>query len=527
MRSTFKLRVGDVLTGPDFRKAEMVAGKAGAGRIIRWVHIMEVTETEQLLNGNELILSTGVGWHENEQSSVSFLNQLIEKGVSGLCLELGTYIDSIPEEMVEVAERNDFPLIVFQEKVRFIDITQALNGLLMESQYKMMSDLESFSNRLNHLLLSADAFTRILRLLHEYLNAQVIYVPAEGEPSFIPLLNQSDKERCLSHVDSGSPSGPSACQPIQVFGRKFADLVIFSQGGQWTDFDALVLDRAATAIAQEQLRVLYVEEKRKSEENRWVEKWVNGEPDQEEIERHLLALEPSLKMNGCVVCLGRSKEHARQPDFTYYSIVLRSIFEQHGFFSLVSFARDRVIFVLVNQRNPSDWKSRMNQVLEEIQNTDFIKEDVFDFICFGIGKLVSRLELLHESYRMAREVLYVQEKIGRGDIRFYEDLYIFRLISDLNQQNRLRSFVADHLGAVLTFDAEHNSRMLETLKTFLEVNGSKKEAAERLYVVRQTLYHRLDKLKELLGKDFMEPEKRVALEFAIHSLGFVDMGGAR
>ena len=39
-------------------------------------------------------------------------------------------------------------------------------------------------------------------------------------------------------------------------------------------------------------------------------------------------------------------------------------------------------------------------------------------------------------------------------------------------------------------------------------NGSKKETAEQLYVVRQTLYHRLEKLEELLGTDFMASPKR-------------------
>lgn len=526
MESTFKLSVGDLFKRPYFRDAEMLAGKNGSGRAVRWVHIMEVAETEQLLNGNELILSTGVGWHENNKMSISFLRQLLEKGVSGLCVELGTYIDSIPKEMVDFAERNDFPLIVFYKKVRFIDITQDLNGLLMESQYKMMSDLEAFSNRLNHLLLSADAFKRILRLLQEYLDVQVIYQPREGEPSFFPLIDQTRKDDFLARLDFDLPNGPSALHPVQAFGRKFADLVVFSKGRPWTEFDALVLDRAATAIAQEQLRVLYVEEKRKSEENRWVEKWVRGEPGQEEIERQLLSLEPSLKKNGCVVCLGRFGKSEDTPDAAYYTIVFRSIFERHGFFSLVSFESDRVIFALVNQRKGADWKSRMERVLVDLRHADFIKEPLFESIRFGVGKLVSRLDHLHESYQMANEVFYVQEKTGREDIQFYEDLYVFRLISELNRQNRLHAFVLDHLGPVFDFDAEHNSHMLDTLKVFFEVNGSKKEAAERLFVVRQTLYHRLDKLKELLGDDFMESEKRMAIEFAVHALRFVDMNNS-
>ncbi|MFP3846118.1 helix-turn-helix domain-containing protein, partial [Priestia filamentosa] len=45
--------------------------------------------------------------------------------------------------------------------------------------------------------------------------------------------------------------------------------------------------------------------------------------------------------------------------------------------------------------------------------------------------------------------------------------------------------------------------------------GAKKETAEQLHIVRQTLYHRLDRLYELIGRDFMEPYKRQAIEASI------------
>lgn len=45
----------------------------------------------------------------------------------------------------------------------------------------------------------------------------------------------------------------------------------------------------------------------------------------------------------------------------------------------------------------------------------------------------------------------------------------------------------------------------------------KKDTAERLFIVRQTLYHRLEKIEQLLGSDFMQTEKRLALELILFS----------
>jgi purine catabolism regulator len=122
----FKLSVEEVLRRKCFQHAELLAGETGLHRMVKWAHIMEVTQIRKLLNGNELILSTGVGWKEEKEVFISFLEQLIESNASGLCIELGTYISTIPQEIIELANRHHFPLIVFNKEVRFLDITQDL-----------------------------------------------------------------------------------------------------------------------------------------------------------------------------------------------------------------------------------------------------------------------------------------------------------------------------------------------------------------------------------------------------------------
>ena len=74
---------------------------------------------------------------------------------------------------------------------------------------------------------------------------------------------------------------------------------------------------------------------------------------------------------------------------------------------------------------------------------------------------------------------------------------------------------------MLEFDQKLNSNLFETLRVYLECSGSKKETSDRLFIVRQTLYHRLDRLETLLGKDFMEPANRLAIETAIKAYELV------
>lgn len=54
-------------------------------------------------------------------------------------------------------------------------------------------------------------------------------------------------------------------------------------------------------------------------------------------------------------------------------------------------------------------------------------------------------------------------------------------------------------------------------------NGSKQETAGHLFIVRQTLYHRLKQLEDLLGSDLMQPGKRQALEFAAMAHEYLEL----
>lgn len=529
MRNTFELSVKDVLNRESFQHAKVIAGKGGLNKLIRWVHILEVTEISDLLNGGELILTTGVRWKKDEQLSLNLLKQLINKQVTGLCIELGTSIQTISENIIQLANEHDFPLIVFKKEVRFIDITQDLNSLFIDAHSKMMLKLEAISNQFSQLLLSPDGFRRILRLLYQALDAQVAYVPVNGNIEYYPLVNDMKREKLDEKVKVSNSknvinsSTYNTSKSVQALGHKFADLVIISQDQALTDFDYLVLDRAATALSQDRLRLLYVEEKRKHEEDLWLLEWLNGEHGKERIEQHLLDRDPTMKLADSVVCICEMKSKDAQIDLTYYSMFLRESFEQQGFKPLVTIKQRNIIFILINQREKKDWKKRLSKALKHIKNTELIKELGTEQVNFSVGQLYP-LKDLHDSYQTAKATLFVKRKVRDDQIVFYNDLYIYRLILKLSKHGEegfIKEFIHDYLAPVFDYDRDRNGEMFATLKVLLAVNGSRKEAAERLFIVRQTLYHRIETLKNLLGDDFLTGEKRLAIEVAVHAKQFV------
>ncbi|WP_169907539.1 PucR family transcriptional regulator [Priestia abyssalis] len=524
MNSDVKLSIMEILESRNFQDAKVIAGKAGLYQTVKWVHVMEVTEVEKLLNGNELILSTGIGWKENKEIFLAFFKQLIDSKAAGLCIELGTYIPSIPEEIIELADLHNFPLIVFYNKVRFVDITQELHTLLIKKHYQMISDLEEYSYQLNQLLLTSNPQQKILKLLHDHLKMTVLFIPNQGEIQILSKKTLKEQENILQLLKEKTIQRHMniAHQSIQALNQTFAELMIISESDSITEFESLILDRSATALAQNTLRVLYVEERRKTEETEWIQKWLEGAHSEEQIYRYLSDLELTLKPNGCVVLLFKTDQlDEKHSDITHLKILFRSIFQSYGFFLLSTIRKNQLIFILLNKRKNNDWKARIEAGIHHIQK-ELAGDQHFKQIKFSIGTFIDKLSDVKKSYHTAQETSIIQENMPKECFHsFYEDLHVFRLVLIASEQGTLDDFISDYLGPVLMYDQQHNGKLMETLKAYLKCNGSKQETAATLYIVRQTLYQRLQKLHELLGEDFMDFYKRQAIEFAVTAYEYV------
>jgi PucR family transcriptional regulator, purine catabolism regulatory protein len=152
------LTVEEILKLPQFKYAAVIAGRNGLSNKVVWSHVMEVTNCRDYINGNDFILTTGAGWKDIEDVHLYF-KQLIEAKAAALCVQLGTkfnFFDTsndIPVEIIKEAEQNNFPIIVFPKnhECRYIDLIRDIHALIINSDYKLYLEQESFINELNEI----------------------------------------------------------------------------------------------------------------------------------------------------------------------------------------------------------------------------------------------------------------------------------------------------------------------------------------------------------------------------------------
>ncbi|HAQ08413.1 MAG TPA: hypothetical protein DCR24_13180, partial [Bacillus bacterium] len=128
-----------------------------------------------------------------------------------------------------------------------------------------------------------------------------------------------------------------------------------------------------------------------------------------------------------------------------------------------------------------------------------MKASLHQNIKIGVGDYHPGIEGLAKSYEQASNALKTGMKLNSaGELYTIDDYYlpVFLLKAyDAGMTEGLQP----HFEALLQKDAKRE--LSETLKTIIETNGDMNGASQKLFIHRNTLRYRLDKITEITGKD--------------------------
>jgi len=134
---------------------------------------------------------------------------------------------------------------------------------------------------------------------------------------------------------------------------------------------------------------------------------------------------------------------------------------------------------------------------------------------FGLSQPCERLADYLKARRELETLIDLAEKAARTGIVESDDFGpLARLIAHTGPDS-LRDFVETTIGGILRHDQTHGAELLVTLESFLAHRSRLAETAEALGIHVSTLRYRLQRLVDLFGIAFDDPETRVGLELAL------------
>ncbi|WP_432931341.1 PucR family transcriptional regulator [Microbispora sp. CA-135349] len=542
---------------------EVLAGRNGLGRPVRWVAVSELEDPTPFLEGGELVLTTGMRLSDGD--AVPYVSRLVARGVTGLGFGVGLSHEAVPPAFTEAAEAAGLPLIEVPRDTPFIAIGKAVSDLLAGEQYEEISRAFAAQGRLTRAALQRQGPVAVVdRLAREIGGWALLLDPsgavrhaadATGRPddrrgaagdwagetarSLRPEIARLRGTPSLSSLALATPGEHVVVQPLGRRGffavgspRPFSPIahtVVNAAGSLLT----LALEQgreqrsAAAHVRSAVLRLLLAGEERAAAETlAALGMRLPGEPvtvlacdapDPEALTEVLSGAGPAAEVTRvlppCFTAPWEGLLVVLAPDSHADEIV--ALAARHGRVGVsapgVEMARsggrvdDRVNDRVGSHAEGGAEAAAAGPAAWIAPRPEFADRPGGGVGGGGLDRALDRA--LGRALDQARRALVSASPVAR-----FSELAGRGLLSLLDP-----AAAASFAAAILAPLREYGSRadLVESLRAYLASNGHWDAAAQRLGVHRHTLRYRMKRVSELLGRDLDDPAVRAELWIAL------------
>ncbi len=178
--------------------------------------------------------------------------------------------------------------------------------------------------------------------------------------------------------------------------------------------------------------------------------------------------------------------------------------------------------VLVHETNANADVSDFMRIAESIRDT--LNSEMYIKTVIGIGTIAPTLKDLAVSYKEAQSAITVGKMFDtERDIVSYENLGIGRLIYQL--PTTLCEMFLSEVFKNNSLD-ELDTETLNTIQKFFENNLNVSETSRNLFVHRNTLVYRLEKIKKITGLDLREFDHAIIFKVALMVKRYLSIQGS-
>jgi PucR family transcriptional regulator, purine catabolism regulatory protein len=547
--------VGQVLGMDAVRAGEprVVAGEGSLGRLVRWVHVIEVPDAARMLRGGELVLTTGIALPDDDERLGTYVGELARVGVSAVAVELGRrYTGGLPASFAAAAADAGLPLIVFEREVAFVGITEAVHARIVDDQHDQLQASARLHEVFTDLAVAGAGTGEVLRqaallagrpVILEDLSHRVLACEAAGADPARLLDGFEARSRAVAPVGRTAYDEPSSWL-ITTVGARGEDWgrVILVCAAPPSPGDMVLVERAATTLALGRL-LARQQESLERQAHRTLLSAVLAQayarPEEAEVRARALGLPVGgRQLLGLVVRFrGAAPGLLAQARVLDVAEAVAEACRGERVHALVGSLDDERAGALLALDGGADQARVLTAVCTAARQrlADRARHSpgppAGDPV-IGVGSAASGMTEARRSLLEARQVAdaaaqAVPAPAGTAGRPYHRlaDLRLRGLLYLLGDDSRLGTFVDRELGALTAYDADHGSDLTGVLEAYLGAGGNKAVAAARAHLARPTLYERLRHIERILGVSLDAAESRASLHVALLARASRPAGG--
>jgi purine catabolism regulator len=539
---------------------KIVAGENGINNEISIVNIIENPDAFDWLSPNELLLSTGYIFKGNEELQNRIIKELSEINCAGLVVKMKRYFDKLPQNMIDQANKYGLPLLELPFGYTLSRVISIINEK-SSGRYDLLNrktlDMHNLFFRIS---LEGGGIERISSMLSGTINNPIIFVDKDWRLLHFTehIENNVPLEYCLDLVKNRTvfkndfiesiPKNISEMKrsikriyalegmeikcrilPVAVANYIYGYIVVWQTVRELTEFDFIILEQASTIMALERVKAKEIEEVKLKIRQDFFDDLLTGKITSSETVQTLSELHGlnSQYKYYCIVINFEAEEIDHYEDMVARKVQLEnksrkcvnSVYDHTNLANgeVTCFYRNNRIIIMIGQsenKQPlsiNEVKQYANKIydilIKQIKKTTFL---------IGIGRQYDTINSLHKSFSEANESIRLMQKFNdRGGISHFEDHSIYHFLDSNIKDMELEEFFMKRLGKIYEHDQLHGTSYIITLENYFQNNLNISETAKAMFLHRNTLIYRIEKIKEILNSDLKNSEELLQIQLSL------------
>lgn len=547
--------VADMLETEMFGSVRLLGGDQGLHNEIMGATIIEAPDIVKYISGGEVLMTGFYAFQACDAEEFhGYIEELSEKRVSAVIIKRKQQVERLEEKLrilTEYGESHAVPVLEISESISFRDILRLIMERLFNDEVRRLKYFKTTHDNFTALSLSFGSTENGTQQILDVLEKLV------GNP--VSLFNQNMD--CLSSTKSGphklvisgqaeeyhpqfysnytylkqkislkDEEGQYAEQYIVKFrvmyNRKMY-LTVTVSGDTFHELDDIAIENAVTALRQELFRQNSIEELEEKFQNDIMNNILNGKlHSRQEIERDIGFLGISMEADYRVLILKVWNEETCEfeklsEELQYFSILRDAAAKE---FQDVRIRNDVDKVTVIQQvkrgQKQEEYRKELTAAVSRIQKRISQKKKEL-LVRVGVGKEVEGVLNISDSFKEAGESLEFIGILGEPggghmpQIMFFADMGIFKLLCKLETKEELSEYIPESLQRLLHYKKQQRKDLILTLNTYLDRNQNLTRTAQELFIHYKTAAYRMDRITEITGIDFDNPNEVLAVRIGL------------
>lgn len=540
---------------------KILCGMSELKREVISINMMENPDTLKWIKPGEFLLTTGYFMSDNEELQLNFIRELSNIGAAGVGVKKNRYISKLTERVLEEAKKLLLPIIEIPYEYSLSDVSSMFYKELYERQTEKLRKSLNIHEQFMNIVLTGGSIEELGSELERLIDNPLLISNEHGEiianknfyknkslPKELffeynkePMLNIEFIGRYYNNIHTELPkeaikynsviNGNEVSfriKPIVSDREIYGYIIVAETGRKMIELDYMAIERSSVIIMLERMKQKAIDEAKQLMRRDFFDELLEGKIHSE---RELEGIVGIYGLNNrfsysCMVTeikdinntiqyhLG--KNFVRQLQEDVIKIIDYTAMKEK--IKTISITRGSYIITFIPFMASTDSKENREFLVGfgKIIEKEFNRKNSEYAITIGIGKSYKIIHL-SKSFKEAMEARKLINKLKGGDkVVHFDDFMIYHLLNAAPNTDVLKSFYDTSIKKLVEYDNENNTNLVETLDMYFKSKGNMSQSAKMLFIHRNTLLYRLDKIKEILETDLEDGEKNLELQLGIH-----------